>query len=40
MHYNSAGSRELGKRYGEQMLAVMGYKLTPTTPPPAGQPDK
>jgi hypothetical protein len=40
MHYNSAGSRELGKRYGERMLAAMGYKLNPPTPPPAGQPDK
>lgn len=24
MHFNSAGSREFGKRYGEKMLSVMG----------------
>lgn len=27
MHFNSAGSREFGKRYGEKMLAVMGYTI-------------
>ncbi len=26
MHFNSAGSREFGKRYGEKMLSVLGYK--------------
>jgi hypothetical protein len=25
MHFNAAGSRELGKRYGETMLSVLGY---------------
>jgi hypothetical protein len=27
LHFNSAGSREFGKRYGEKMLSVLGYKL-------------
>ena len=27
MHFNSAGSREFGQRYGEKMLSVMGYKI-------------
>ena len=27
MHFNSAGSREFGKRYGERMLSVMGYQI-------------
>ncbi|HEY5040952.1 MAG TPA: sialate O-acetylesterase [Verrucomicrobiae bacterium] len=27
MHFNSAGSREFGERYGEKMLSLMGYKL-------------
>ena len=27
MHFNSAGSREFGKRYGEKMLTVMGYPI-------------
>jgi hypothetical protein len=26
MHFNAAGSRELGKRYGEKMLSVLGYR--------------
>lgn len=26
MHFNAAGSRELGKRYGETMLSVLGYR--------------
>ena len=28
MHFNSAGSREFGKRYGKQMLSVLGYEVT------------
>ena len=36
MHYNSAGSRELGKRYGEIMLAALGCQLNPPIPAPAG----
>ena len=28
MHFNSAGSREFGKRYGEKMLSVLGHKVT------------
>ena len=27
LHFNSAGSREFGKRYGEKMLSVLGYKV-------------
>ena len=27
LHFNSAGYRELGKRYGEKMLELMGYKV-------------
>jgi hypothetical protein len=27
MHFNSVGSREFGKRYGEKMLSVMGYHV-------------
>jgi hypothetical protein len=26
LHFNSEGSREFGKRYGEKMLQVLGYK--------------
>jgi lysophospholipase L1-like esterase len=26
MHFNSAGSREFGKRYAEKMLSILGYK--------------
>jgi hypothetical protein len=26
MHFNAAGSREMGKRYGETMLSVLGYR--------------
>jgi hypothetical protein len=27
MHFSPAGSREFGKRYGEKMLSIMGYKI-------------
>ena len=27
VHFNSAGYRELGKRYGEKMLDLLGYKV-------------
>jgi hypothetical protein len=27
LHFNSAGSREFGRRYGEKMLSVLGYKI-------------
>lgn len=27
LHFNPAGYRELGTRYGEQMLALLGYKV-------------
>ncbi|MBN1974082.1 MAG: hypothetical protein JW787_10620 [Sedimentisphaerales bacterium] len=32
LHFNSAGYRELGKRYGEKMLSLMGYKIAETKP--------
>jgi hypothetical protein len=28
MHFNSAGSREFGTRYGDKMLSALGYKIT------------
>jgi hypothetical protein len=40
MHFSSAGSREFGKRYGEKMLAAMGYKIAAPAPAPAEQPAK
>ena len=36
MHFNSAGSREFGKRYGEKMLSLLGYPVKQ----PATQPAK
>jgi hypothetical protein len=27
MHFNSAGSRKFGERYGEKMLSVLGYPV-------------
>jgi len=27
LHFTSAGYRELGKRYGEKMLSILGYKV-------------
>jgi hypothetical protein len=38
MHFNSAGSREFGKRYGEKMLSVMGYPIKQPDATPATQP--
>jgi hypothetical protein len=38
MHFNSPGSREFGKRYGEKMLSIMGYKIKQADAPPAAQP--
>ena len=40
MHFNPAGSREFGKRYGEKMLDVMGYKIKQPDTTPATQPGK
>jgi hypothetical protein len=40
LHFNPAGSREFGKRYGERMLAAMGYKIDRRDPPPAEQDGK
>ncbi len=33
MHFNSAGSREFGKRYAEKMLSTLGYKITEPAQP-------
>src|SRR5689334_9372539 len=33
LHFTTAGYREFGKRYAEQMLSIMGYKVAPTTRP-------
>jgi hypothetical protein len=33
LHFNSAGYRELGKRYGEKMLELLGYKVAETKAP-------
>jgi alpha-L-arabinofuranosidase len=33
MHFNSAGSREFGKRYAEKMLSLLRYKTTETAAP-------
>jgi hypothetical protein len=30
LHFNPAGSREFGKRYGEKMLSLLGYKAAET----------
>ena len=30
MHFNAAGSREFGKRYGEKMLSLLGQKAAET----------
>jgi hypothetical protein len=30
LHFNSAGSREFGRRYGERMLSLMGRMVYPT----------
>jgi hypothetical protein len=40
LHFDAAGYRELGKRYAEKMLSVLGYKIKqadtqPATPPVA-----
>ncbi len=38
LHFNSAGSREFGKRYGEKMLSLLGYETKQADTPPAGLP--
>jgi hypothetical protein len=41
LHFTPAGYRELGKRYGEKMLSLLGYKITEPKQPdtqPATQP--
>ncbi|HEX5397923.1 MAG TPA: sialate O-acetylesterase [Verrucomicrobiae bacterium] len=40
MHFNSAGSRKFGERYGDKMLEVMGYPVKPAAAPPEIQPGK
>jgi len=35
MHFNPAGSREFGKRYGEKMLSALGYTVKQPEPQPA-----
>jgi lysophospholipase L1-like esterase len=30
LHFTTAGYRELGKRYAEQMLSILGYKIKNT----------
>lgn len=32
LHFDAAGYRELGRRYGEQMLRLLGYEVTVTDP--------
>lgn len=32
IHFGPAGYKELGKRYGEKMLSIMGYKVAETKP--------
>ena len=32
LHFDSAGIREFGKRYGEKMLSLEGYKIKPSEP--------
>jgi hypothetical protein len=32
MHFSPAGSREFGKRYGEKMLSLLGYKIADAKP--------
>jgi hypothetical protein len=38
VHFNSAGYRELGKRYAEKMLSLMGYRIKQSDTQPAAQP--
>jgi hypothetical protein len=38
LHFNSAGNRELGKRYGEKMLSLLGYTLAEGQSPAVAAP--
>jgi hypothetical protein len=38
MHFDSAGSRQFGTRYGEKMLSLLGYPVKQPATPPATQP--
>jgi hypothetical protein len=33
LHFTTAGYREFGRRYGEKMLTILGYKVAPATRP-------
>jgi|GEM_PF-134860 len=35
LHFTPEGYRELGKRYGEKMVTLLGYRLTESKEPPA-----
>lgn len=35
LHFNSAGSRKFGQRYGEKMLSLLGYPVKPSDVPSA-----
>ncbi len=35
LHFNAAGYRELGRRYGEKMLELLGHKIKQADPQPA-----
>ncbi len=37
LHFNAAGYRELGKRYGEKMLELLGVKVKASVPPTVAQ---
>ena len=38
LHFTPAGYREFGKRYGEKMLSLLGYKVAaPAAPAPSGR---
>jgi hypothetical protein len=39
LHFASAGYRELGKRYGEKMLSLLGYRVVERQSPGAAAPD-
>jgi len=39
LHFDAAGYRELGKRYAEKMLSILGYKVKQPDEQPAAPPD-
>jgi hypothetical protein len=38
LHFDAAGYRELGKRYAEKMLSILGYQIKQADTQPAAQP--